>query len=95
MRTKRTHTQSPSDTARQAAIQPVPPALQAVAERPIIPRNYLTPAEAADYCRLSWRSLQRGVRRGQLAVIAMGGKRLFTISDLDAFLRRFRRPAVG
>jgi excisionase family DNA binding protein len=61
----------------------------------------LTPAEAADYLRISQRTLRRFVASGVLPVVTMGALRRYRRSDLDEYIkastqqRRVVLPARG
>lgn len=47
--------------------------------------KYLTLAEAAEYLRVSERTLQRAVYCGDLAAKKVGGRYRFRTADLDAW----------
>jgi excisionase family DNA binding protein len=53
--------------------------------------DLLTPAEAADYLRISERSLRRLVADGSLPATRIGSKRRHRRSDLDAFITSVTR----
>lgn len=55
------------------------------------PTDLLTPAEAAEYVRVSVRTLQRAVGAGELVPSGTDGKRFYRRDDLDKWVRRWRR----
>ena len=59
-------------------------------------RTYLTSAEASDYSRLSVHTLRDAAAAGELASIQNKprGRRLFTTTDIDAWLDGKRRAAI-
>ncbi len=61
---------------------------------PAPPRTrYLDLDEAAEYLRLGGSTLRRLQARGDIARVELGGRVLFAIEDLDAFMTRHRHPA--
>jgi hypothetical protein len=75
-------------------------------ENPAVPgvaaihRLALTIREAAAACGMAEPTLRDAVRRGEVAVVSIGqgrlkGRYLILPDDLEAYLHRLRRPAVG
>ena len=53
----------------------------------VAPARWLTLAEAAQYTRLSQRTLERAVERQRLRKEKVGSRTLFNVDELDAFIR--------
>lgn len=66
---------------------------------PAVPRFALTVREAAASCGMAEATLRDAVKRGEVAVVVIGGgnvrgRYLIRPQDLEAFLERRRRPAA-
>ena len=55
-----------------------------------LPAPLLKPGKAAEILDISTRTLNRLVKRGDIAVVRVGGSLRFTLDDLAAFIERNR-----
>jgi len=58
-----------------------------------MPLRLLTVLEAADFLRLRPQTLYNWVSEGRIASYKVGGRRLFAVEDLEAYLEERRRAA--
>ena len=64
--------------------------MTAIAGREQVKTGFLGKRAASGYCALSQRSLDYARERGDLPFHKVGKKVVFRISDLDAFMGRYR-----
>ena len=65
-------------------------------DAPALPERLRTKPEAARYVRLSVRSIENAMREKRLAFVRFGTRAVrFRITDLDAFIARYRVRSVA
>ncbi len=69
---------------------PVRPVLAAKVASVPPQTRVLTQSEAAEYLRVSVKTLQRETRAGRVPASRIGRRLLYTVDDLDEYLRRMR-----